>query len=407
MRRTLISALAWLVVVLASEGVAAAQSDAPTPYAEYRAGVEAAIEAERVAQESTGTISTVKDTILRFHASLDRAQAEVDRLKAITPEPCYADANAELIAYQEYSIATLRDTLPLIEDAESVMGMLPLLFAAAETIRAAHPAAFVKDASSMSGWIAKPINILDTFATCEVVPSPPASAVVPSPGPASAPPAHGRTTVFSGSGSGTTATAPFPLEPGDHVLDVRLSSSEPNCSFGVGLRTTDQTFDLSVGGYDYWYEQAGPYEASSWLYAPTTGRYYLDVSGDCRWDLTLDAAPSPFDGGAPIEFAGRAFGASPSFALDGGDYVVRYTLTAPASQESCHVLASGIVDPASPYSDLGGDIDLEMDAGSTTTGETYVYGIQPGRYQYVVRGAACQFGLAEPVAWDVTIEPLR
>lgn len=193
MQRTLVSALTWLVVALPSVGVVAAQSDAPTPYAEYRAGVEAFQTAGE--SSSDGQMPTVEAVIESFSANIDRTRAEVGRLMAITPEPCYADAHAEMIAFREYVIVTYRDTLPLIEDAESVMGMFPMLLAADATVRAAHPAAYVPDESNMTGFRLEPLNILDTMATCgpggPAQPSQPAGSPVASPavGPAaSAPP---------------------------------------------------------------------------------------------------------------------------------------------------------------------------------------------------------------------------
>lgn len=154
MQRTLVSALTWLVVALPSVGVVAAQSDAPTPYAEYRAGVEAFQTAGE--SSSDGQMPTVEAVIESFSANIDRTRAEVGRLMAITPEPCYADAHAEMIAFREYVIVTYRDTLPLIEDAESVMGMFPMLLAADATVRAAHPAAYVPDESNMTGFRLEP-----------------------------------------------------------------------------------------------------------------------------------------------------------------------------------------------------------------------------------------------------------
>jgi hypothetical protein len=165
-RRNWCAILVAILVLLPATAPVTAQSGTPMPYADYRAATEAAIQAESDAQEATGSLTTVDDALVRFGASIDRAQLEVNRLKAITPEDCYADAHAEMIAYREYSIATLRDTLPLIKDAKSVMGMLPMLLAADATVRAAHPAAYVEDSSSMTGWTSKPLNILDTLAMC-------------------------------------------------------------------------------------------------------------------------------------------------------------------------------------------------------------------------------------------------
>ncbi len=58
-----------------------------------------------------------------------------------------------------------------------------------------------------------------------------------------------------------------------------------------------------------------------------------------------------------------------------------------------------------PYQTFGGEIDMSLDAGSTVE-ERRVYGLEAGRYSYKVNYAWCQFGLSEPVSWEVTIERL-
>jgi hypothetical protein len=66
-----------------------------------------------------------------------------------------------------------------------------------------------------------------------------------------------------------------------------------------------------------------------------------------------------------------------------------------------------LIDPQSPFSSLGGDISLDMAAGTTESGETYVYGLDPGRYQFDMNFAWCQFSVSEPVSWVIDIERLE
>ena len=164
-----------MTLALASSATVAQSNDA-TPFADYRAAVTAFADAEASRQESAGTLTTVEDAIARMDESIARQEAEGERLAAIAPEPCYADAHAEFLAFWRYRIASYKDTLPLVEGAESVIGMIPMFLAADATIRAAHPAAYVEDTTSMTGFTSEPLNILDTLASCES-PGPTASAI--------------------------------------------------------------------------------------------------------------------------------------------------------------------------------------------------------------------------------------
>ena len=56
---------------------------------------------------------------------------------------------------------------------------------------------------------------------------------------------------------------------------------------------------------------------------------------------------------------------------------------------------------------IGGDISLDMAAGSIESGETYVYGVESGRYQFDMNFAWCQFSVSEPVDWVIDIERLE
>jgi hypothetical protein len=95
---------------------------------------------------------------------------------------------------------------------------------------------------------------------------------------------------------------------------------------------------------------------------------------------------------------------SPSFTLDAGDYVFRYTLTSPESGDDCTVEARGLVDPVNSAVSLGGAIKTTIAPDTAHMGETYAYGLAAGRYAYEVDSAGCEFYLAEPVSWTVTIE---
>lgn len=396
--------LMMFLAVIASAVPAAAQS--PMPYDEYRQQLDAAREAERQASESEPSVSTVEEYVARFTAALDRREDWLTLLESITPDPCYAEAHAEYLAYARDVLAIYRETLPLIKDAETPMGMVPALLTADEAVRAAHPLAYIEDASAQSGYRNEPMNIFEVLSTCPPLASETPEVVVSPKTPRGSSAPAGA--VFTDAGNGTKATAPFELAAGDHELAYEVSASGSFCSFGFALRATDDSYSSSMGANGaYVYDTSSPYRNTTWFSVPAAGRFYLDVSGDCGWTAELSTVPSPLDGADVITLTGSGLGLSPAFTLEGGDFVVRYHLTSPISEEMCRVYADGIINPSSPYSDLGGDIQLTMDASSELDGETYVYGIEPGRYQYQVGNAWCQFGVPEPVTWEITIEPVE
>lgn len=172
MRRALVGA----VLALASVGPAVAQSPAPTPmpWLEYRAAAQAFEDVQQGPQDPL----TIETLMARFDAKMLEYQGEVDRLAAITPEPCYAAAHTEYSAYWHDYIANSNDARPMFEQAKSIMGILPIGIMIESIMAAGHPSAYVADSTSMTGQRLDRMRILDTLQTCVVIASP-----VPSPAP--------------------------------------------------------------------------------------------------------------------------------------------------------------------------------------------------------------------------------
>lgn len=59
--------------------------------------------------------------------------------------------------------------------------------------------------------------------------------------------------------------------------------------------------------------------------------------------------------------------------------------------------------PGVPYLDRGGANRMDVAAVWKVEGETDVYRLAGGRSSYEVDCAWCQFGLSEPVSWEITI----
>ena len=90
--------------------------------------------------------------------------------------------------------------------------------------------------------------------------------------------------------------------------------------------------------------------------------------------------------------------------LGAGDHVVSYSATNPSSAEACIFFGPGIIDQDHGSQMMGDPIDTVVDPGATLEGEVPVVGLPEGRYSFSINYAMCSSGLAEPVAWEITID---
>jgi hypothetical protein len=100
-------ALAASLTVLAPLAVAAQEA---MPLDEYLAAV---VAFEKI--EDSNSSGTLEDMLAGFDVGKARYTAEVERLTAVTAEPCYEAAHEELIAFYEFSLAMLDDMRPMLE----------------------------------------------------------------------------------------------------------------------------------------------------------------------------------------------------------------------------------------------------------------------------------------------------
>lgn len=394
-------------LALVGMATATAVAQSPMPWAEFRSTVVKAITSEPRASTPPLTSDSLADAA---EVSLARFATARDSIAAIVPEECYAAGQDEMVAFIDDLSASLRDGIPLMRSAGSGMGAVGVYLAAILAIREAHPDAYVADEQSLGGYRLEPMRILDVLQTCEPTASasPSASAspeASAGPEPTSVVAASSPGTVsFEGSGSGSKSTAPIELAAGDHVLTYRATAVDQLCSFGVALASTDGAYRQDVATAGLYIYQGSPLDSTSSFFAPVAGRFYLDVSGDCDWEMSLASGVSLGDDSSPIVIEGTGAQGSPSFRLAGGDYRVTYTLTSPASDDTCTVYADGIVDPEHTSNVIGGDIQVDMPPSTTRSDETWAYAVPAGTYVYRVYLAWCQFPASERVDWSVTIE---
>jgi hypothetical protein len=212
--------------------------------------------------------------------------------------------------------------------------------------------------------------------------------------------------VFSGSGPGEMRTEPFALEPGDLRLTytVQAPSDEEDCGMGFALVAPDGSYHSGIGRNGADVAAGSPYQNETWFFVPTAGSYALEIGGDCDWTATLAAVASPFNGD-PVVVTGSGPQMSPSFPLAAGDHVLRYRATNPSSAEACIFFGPGIIRQGATSSSVGDPIDTVVEPGATLEGEVPVVGLEAGTYALFINHAWCSTGLAEPIAWEVMIDP--
>ena len=139
---------------------------------------------------------------------------------------------------------------------------------------------------------------------------------------------------------------------------------------------------------------------------PTAGEFVLDVGGDCDWEATLTAVPSPLDGVSPIVISrDRPHDLALVHALPAGDHLVRYRATNPSTTEACIFFGPGVITQGAYAQSMGDPIDAVVDPGATLEGELAVLGLPEGRYALSINYAWCSAGLGESIAWEVVIDP--
>jgi hypothetical protein len=175
MRRLLTGSVISLVAIVqlasaslaqdASPSAGAVSAD-PVPYAAYVAALEAFTTDDPFAGVSDPP--TQEQLVAGFEQLVANATVEQDRLVAVVPEDCYAEAHQELLAYWQSSIALTGQVATELAAATSVEGLVPMVNEMDAELYARHPFAYVESADGSGGFQGSPFNILDALATCEV-----------------------------------------------------------------------------------------------------------------------------------------------------------------------------------------------------------------------------------------------
>lgn len=137
----------------------------PLPYAEYVAALEAFTEDDPFAGLSDPP--TLEEILAGFEKLVANATVEQERLVAVQPEDCYAEAHQELLAYWQSSIEASGEAAAQLEASGSLDDLPAIADGLDETLQARHPIAYVESSDGSGGFQGSPFNILEALATCE------------------------------------------------------------------------------------------------------------------------------------------------------------------------------------------------------------------------------------------------
>ncbi len=136
----------------------------PLPYAEYVAALEAFTQDDPFVGLSDPP--TKKEVLVGLRKLLASSMTEQERLLAVVPEDCYADAHAELLGYWQSSIEGVTEAAVQLK-ASSLAELISITDAMDETLQQRHPSAYVEASDGSGGFKGSPFNILAALATCE------------------------------------------------------------------------------------------------------------------------------------------------------------------------------------------------------------------------------------------------
>lgn len=129
-------------------------SGSVTPPDAYRAALVAFKEATAAESDAAGgSPTTVVEMRERLPATAERLHGEQARLAAITPDPCYADAHAQNLAYVAFQLDLLDDYTKALETATTVYDIVPLALAANAEMEARFPAFYKPGPSPAPGVV--------------------------------------------------------------------------------------------------------------------------------------------------------------------------------------------------------------------------------------------------------------
>jgi hypothetical protein len=163
-------------------GASPAAVASPMPYADYVAALKAFTTDDPFAGVSDPP--TQDELVTAFQALVSRASLEQERLDAVVPEDCYADAHQELLAYWASSTDLTGKLATELAAGTTLDELAPLVNEMDAQLYERYPIAYVEATDGSGGFQGSPFNILDALSTCEVAAE---ASIAPEPMPAESP----------------------------------------------------------------------------------------------------------------------------------------------------------------------------------------------------------------------------
>lgn len=245
----------------------------------------------------------------------------------------------------------------------------------------------------------------ESLATClDVV----RSYLAPADGPDEAPAPVGEEKA-SLSGKGESASAAVELAGGDYLLTFSVAKSDSRregCIASGGLRSADDDYEAASFFSETPKGQGKKIE--TYVYSLDPGPYYVVVDDTSCPGWVVDIEPIPTAPSEPasgrVVRSGDASGRydTAAFHLDGGDYVVTYTLD--GGKQGCGLMA-GLMSVSEGPS-FGSLVDIKGEAlqRKSDSGSARLTAIEPGRYYWSVDASSGWFA-GFPCPWSLIVEP--
>lgn len=144
---------------------ASSQQLGPLPYALYVAALEAFTEDDPFAGLSDPP--TKDEIVTGIETMVANATAEQERLVAVVPEECYAEAHQELLDYWQSSIELTGEAAAQLDAAASLEAVGAIVGDIDAELQTRHPVAYVEATDGSGGFEGSSFNILEALATCE------------------------------------------------------------------------------------------------------------------------------------------------------------------------------------------------------------------------------------------------
>ena len=168
MARTL--GLLIVLVAIAVGGSVQAQDPAPSrsplPFDSYLVRV-FEVQAATDALSAELRPTTPAEFVAAFGEAMTIGARDLAGMREVAPEPCYAAAHEEILAYRGSIIEFTEPLLPLMAEAETFEGVLEVIERIDADMFARHPTAYTDVPGAQEGTGGSHSNILAALATCD------------------------------------------------------------------------------------------------------------------------------------------------------------------------------------------------------------------------------------------------